>query len=199
MQQVVLTGRLGKDPEIKYFESGKIKTSFSLAVSGYDSKKKEKTTNWFNVDIWDKKAEFVGEHFKKGDSITISGELKKENYTNSAGEEKSNWKINAQNAGYDSSILTINGLVESVENRFTSENKKIQLIKLKDCGIPIAYYNENDVVAGQSVVCFCELAMNDYKPFAKAFKLDCVASNKVDKFSEVDLSDDLIGDEEIPF
>ena len=38
---IVINGNLTKDPEIKYFESGKIKTTFSVAVSSYNYKTKE--------------------------------------------------------------------------------------------------------------------------------------------------------------
>lgn len=193
MQQVTITGRLGKDPEIKYFESGKVKTNFTLATSGYDSKAKEKTTNWFNIDIWDKKAEFVAEHFKKGDSITVIGELKKETYTNSAGEEKTNWKINAYNASYDSSVIILNGIIEQIEIRYNSNNKKIQYIKLKNSDIRITYFNDSELTQGDLIVCFCELGMIDYKPVAKALKIN------VNKSEERTQAETDIGDSEIPF
>ena len=76
--QVTITGRLGKEPEIKYYKSGKNKTTFSLAVGDYDAEKKEKWTSWTNVEVWDKKAEFVAEHCKKGAMGTVTGDLNEE-------------------------------------------------------------------------------------------------------------------------
>ena len=44
MNSAVIVGRAGQDPEIKYFESGKVKTSFSLAVNRWDAKTKAEVT-----------------------------------------------------------------------------------------------------------------------------------------------------------
>ena len=66
INSVVIVGRAGQDPDMKYFESGKVKTSFSVAVSRW-SKEGEKT-DWFNIELWDKNAEFAGEYVKKGKS-----------------------------------------------------------------------------------------------------------------------------------
>ena len=59
MNSVVIVGRAGQDSDIKYFESGKVRTNFSLAVNRWDSKTKAEVTDWFNVDVWDKQAEFA--------------------------------------------------------------------------------------------------------------------------------------------
>lgn len=70
MNSVNLIGRAGKDPEMRYFESGKAKTTFSIAV-----KKDKDTANWFDIECWDKTAEFAGEYIKKGSQIGITGRL----------------------------------------------------------------------------------------------------------------------------
>ena len=49
----MLVGRCGQDPDMKYFESGKVKTTFSLAVNRWDSRSKSEVTDWFNVEFWD--------------------------------------------------------------------------------------------------------------------------------------------------
>ena len=51
---------------LKYFESGKVRTTFSLAVNRWDPKTKSEVADWFNIDVWDKQAEFAGEYIKKG-------------------------------------------------------------------------------------------------------------------------------------
>ena len=73
MNSVVIVGRAGQDADIKYYESGKIKTSFSVAANRWDSKTKAEVTDWFNVDVWDKQAEFAGEYVKKGRLVAIDG------------------------------------------------------------------------------------------------------------------------------
>ena len=77
MNTAVLVGRVGRDAEIKYFESGKVKANFSVAVNRWDSKTKSEVTDWFNVDVWDKQAEFAGEYIKKGRQVVVDVRFKK--------------------------------------------------------------------------------------------------------------------------
>ena len=70
MNSVNLIGHTGKEPEMKYFESGSIKTTFSIAV-----RKSEAETNWFDCECWSKTAEFAGEYIKKGSHVAITGRL----------------------------------------------------------------------------------------------------------------------------
>ena len=86
MNTATVIGRAGQDAEIRYFESGKVKTTFSLAVNRWDSKSKEETTDWFNIEVWDKQAEFAGEYIAIPDRSSIdvdcyvlSGEEEDEN------------------------------------------------------------------------------------------------------------------------
>jgi single-strand DNA-binding protein len=84
---VVIVGRLGQDPEIKYFESGSVKARFSLAVDRGFSKE-NKVTDWFNIEVWGRKAEFVGEWIKKGALVSVTGQLEVNRYTDQAGNPK---------------------------------------------------------------------------------------------------------------
>ena len=70
---VVIVGRVGQDPEMKYYDSGKIKTTFSVAVNRWDSRTKEQVTDWFNIEVWDKQAEIAGEWVKKGSLVGVEG------------------------------------------------------------------------------------------------------------------------------
>ena len=88
MNNVVLVGRAGQDPEMKYFESGKVKTTFSVAVNRWDSKVKEEVTDWFNVELWDKIAEVAGEYAKKGRLVAIEGRLQLSKWKAQNGEER---------------------------------------------------------------------------------------------------------------
>lgn len=84
---VVIVGRLGQDPEIKYFESGSMKASFSLAVDRTFSRE-NKITDWFSVEVWGRQAEFVGEWVKKGTMVSVQGQLAVNRYTDQAGNPK---------------------------------------------------------------------------------------------------------------
>ena len=93
MNSVVIVGRAGQDAEIRYFESGKIKTSFSLAANRWDSKTKSEVTDWFNVDVWDNQAEFAGEYVKKGRLVAVDGRITTNKWKDVSGEEKERYLI----------------------------------------------------------------------------------------------------------
>ena len=93
MNTATVIGRLGQDAEIRYFESGKVKTTFSLAVNRWDSKTKEEVTDWFNIEVWDKQAEFAGEYFKKGRQVVVDGRISISKWTDQTGEEKERFLV----------------------------------------------------------------------------------------------------------
>lgn len=97
MNSVVIVGRAGQDAEIRYFESGKIKASFSLASNRWDSKTKSEVADWFNIDVWDKQAEFAGEYVKKGRLVAVDGRISANKWKDVSGEEKERFLIIANN------------------------------------------------------------------------------------------------------
>ena len=88
MNSAVIVGRTGQDAEIKYYESGKVKTTFSLAVNRWDSKTKAEVTDWFSIDVWDKQAEFAGEYVKKGRLVAVDGRIGINKWTDNSGNER---------------------------------------------------------------------------------------------------------------
>ena len=97
MNTATIIGRAGQDAEIKYFESGKVKTTSSLAVNRWDSKSKEETTDWYNIEVWDKQAEFAGEYIKKGRQVVVDGRISISKWTDQSGEERERFLIVANN------------------------------------------------------------------------------------------------------
>lgn len=93
MNTATIIGRAGRDAEIKYYESGKVRTTFSLAVNRWDSKTKEEVTDWFNVEIWDKQAEFASEYVKKGRQVAVDGRISINKWTDQTGEEKERFVV----------------------------------------------------------------------------------------------------------
>lgn len=87
LNTVALVGRAGKDPEIKYFDSGSVKASFSLAVDRPGSRE-NKVTDWFNVEAWGRLAEVIGEYLKKGTQVAVSGRISERRYNDAAGNER---------------------------------------------------------------------------------------------------------------
>jgi single-strand DNA-binding protein len=87
MNNITLVGRAGRDPEVRYFESGTMVANFTLAVNAY---KKDEAPDWFNLTIWGKQAQVVADYVKKGSQIAVSGRMTSEKWTDrTTGEEKS--------------------------------------------------------------------------------------------------------------
>ncbi len=77
---------------MRYFESGRVKTTFSLAVN---RPTKEKETDWFDIEIWGRQAEIAGEYVRKGSLIGIEGRLDFSKWTDDAGTKNVRPIINA--------------------------------------------------------------------------------------------------------
>lgn len=65
-----ITGNLGRDPELKYLDSGKAVANFTVAVR---QNKKDAPARWVKVAVWGKAAEYVGNYVRKGDSVLLMG------------------------------------------------------------------------------------------------------------------------------
>lgn len=74
LNTVTLVGRAGRDPEVKYFESGSVVCRFTLAVKRISRNSEE--PDWFEVEIWGKPAETAANYVRKGSQIGVSGSLK---------------------------------------------------------------------------------------------------------------------------
>jgi single-strand DNA-binding protein len=71
---VTLVGRVGRDPEVKYFESGSVVCKFTLAVNRRSRNSEE--PDWFNLEMWGKTAEVAANYVRKGSLIGVAGALK---------------------------------------------------------------------------------------------------------------------------
>lgn len=79
---VTLVGRAGGDPDVRYFESGSVKCSLTLAVNRRSSRNEQ--PDWFNLEIWGKTAEVAANYVRKGSLIGITGSLKFEHWQDRA-------------------------------------------------------------------------------------------------------------------
>lgn len=79
VNKVILIGRLGKDPELKYTPGGQAVANFSIATDeGYKDKntgQKVDKTEWHNIVAWRQSAEFCGKYLVKGNMVYIEGRL----------------------------------------------------------------------------------------------------------------------------
>jgi single-strand binding protein len=98
MNTVTVVGRVGRDAseDFKAFDSGKTKARFSVAVNRWDSKTKSEVTDWFNIEIWDKQAEFAAEYVKKGRLVAIDGAIANNRWVDkTTNNERENFYIRA--------------------------------------------------------------------------------------------------------
>ena len=77
MNNITLIGRLTKDPELKYSQSGKAFTKFSIAVTREFNRDE---ADFINCIAWDKRAETICEYLKKGRRIALQGRLSVRSY-----------------------------------------------------------------------------------------------------------------------
>jgi len=71
---VTLVGRVGGDPDVKYFESGTVLCKLTLAVNRRS--KNSDQPDWFTLEIWGKTAQVAADYVRKGSQIGVTGSLK---------------------------------------------------------------------------------------------------------------------------
>ena len=85
MNTLTIIGNLTSDPEVRHTQTGKTICSFSIAVNEYSKNKEEKNVSFFKCESWEKTAEIIEKHFKKGHKIGITGRLKQERWESDNG------------------------------------------------------------------------------------------------------------------
>ena len=98
LNKIILIGHVGQDAEVRYTPNGDSVASFSLAVSNrYTNREGQQIddTEWFRINAWGSRAEFVGNYIKKGMNIYAEGRLKSNLYQDNAGETKVSLDVNA--------------------------------------------------------------------------------------------------------
>lgn len=84
---ITLTGRAGRDPEVRYFESGTMVASVSIAVDKF--KRDDDKADWFDVKLWGKQAQVAADYLRKGSLFGITGRLEWETWTDrNTGDER---------------------------------------------------------------------------------------------------------------
>lgn len=71
---VNLVGRAGRDPEVRYFESGNVLCKFTIAVNRRTRNSDQ--PDWFNLELWGRNAEVAANYVKKGSLVGVVGALK---------------------------------------------------------------------------------------------------------------------------
>ncbi len=99
LNKVMIIGRLGQDPEMRYTPSGRPLTKFQLAANRSwttaDGEKKTET-EWFNIVAWGKLAEICNQYLKKGQQVYIEGRLHTRRWQDDDGANHSSVEVITQ-------------------------------------------------------------------------------------------------------
>ena len=89
LNKVFLMGRLTRDPEIRYTQSGTSVTNFSLAVDrDFKGSDGEKQVDFIDCIAWRKTSEFVSNYFDKGRMAVVVGSLQVRDWTDKEGNKR---------------------------------------------------------------------------------------------------------------
>ena len=124
VNKVILVGNLGKNPEVRYLDSGIAVANFSLATTeNYKNKEGERVsqTEWHNIVFWRGLAEVAEKYLKKGDSIYVEGKIRTRKWEDKEGNTRYSTEILADN-------MTMLGKKNSKEtlNQELSSNEKLE-------------------------------------------------------------------------
>lgn len=98
VNKVILVGRLGRDPELRYTQGGQPVANFSLATNerwtSKDGERQERT-EWHRIVVWGKQAELCGEYLSKGRQVYLEGRLQTREWEDKEGNKRQTTEVNA--------------------------------------------------------------------------------------------------------
>jgi single-strand DNA-binding protein len=101
INKVILVGRLGNDPELRYTPSSVPVASFTVATSeewkDRETGEKKERTEWHRITAWRRLGEICGEYLRKGSQVYIEGRLQTDSWEDRDGNKRYTTKIIAQN------------------------------------------------------------------------------------------------------
>jgi single-strand DNA-binding protein len=100
VNKVILIGNLGKDPEVRFTNSGRAVARFPIATSEVwkdtDGNRQERT-EWHNIIVWGKQGETCGQYLAKGRQVFVEGSIRSRSYDDKSGNKRYVTEIVAQN------------------------------------------------------------------------------------------------------
>lgn len=124
INKVILIGRLGKDPEVRYTPSGVAVANFSIATSeewkDKDTGEKQERTEWHKIVAWRRLGEICGEYLHKGREVYIEGKLQTRPWEDRDGNKRYTTEVVA-NVMQMLGAAGKEGNVQSADNKFSAE------------------------------------------------------------------------------
>lgn len=96
LNKVILIGRLGREPELRYMPNGEAVCNFSIATSESWKDKngqRQEATEWHNVTMYRKLAEIAGQYLTKGSQVYLEGKIQTRKYQGKDGIERTAYEI----------------------------------------------------------------------------------------------------------
>ena len=95
MNRAMIFGRLGRDPEVRFTQSGVSICNLAVATDDREKKNGEwvKVTDWHQVVCFGNDAEFAGKYLSKGSSVAIEGKMKRRKYVDKNGAERESFEL----------------------------------------------------------------------------------------------------------
>ncbi len=99
--QTIIVGNVGRDPQLKYTQSGVAVCDFSVAVTRRlgksDSGEQREKTTWYRVTVWRQQAEIAAQYVRKGTQIMVVGTVEASAYLDKAGQPAASLELTADN------------------------------------------------------------------------------------------------------
>ena len=101
LNKIVLIGRLTRDPELRYTQSGTAVASFTLAVDrGFKNANGEKETDFIDITVWKQQAENCANYLSKGKLVAVEGSLQIRSYEAKDGSKRKVAEVVANNVKF---------------------------------------------------------------------------------------------------
>ena len=141
VNKVILVGRLGRDPEVRYLPNGEAVANFSIATSEQwkdRNGERQERTEWHNITMYRRLAEIAGDYLRKGQEVYIEGKIQSRKYTGKDGVERTAYEIIA------SEMKMIGGKGDSSSSAVQDEPKP-QPVQREQASAPIVDDLSDDV------------------------------------------------------
>ena len=142
LNQILLIGNCGSDPEMRYTPNGSMVVNFSLAVNSYRNSPdgdQIQETEWFRVACWNKTAESVNQFLQKGQRCFVEGRFRSSNYTANDGTQRQSNEVTAFRV-----IFLDRSTGNASEELMTNENNSSQTTQPTEVKENISETNQND-------------------------------------------------------
>ena len=95
-QRIVIMGRLGRDPEMRYTPQGTPVTTMNVATdrrwTNPEGEQQQETT-WFRVTVWRRQAENCNQYLSKGRAVLVEGRMQNRQWEDQQGQTRWSWDL----------------------------------------------------------------------------------------------------------